>query len=187
MPEIVFPKDNENEFIKLAEKLDIKELFFIYQFQKDIRSLNSKVKDLQKSTKIKLRLGIFASSKDIFKARQSANFVITDSNDQSIFEKARPNIVFNLEQQEKKDHTHFRSSGFNQVLAKAAHKNKITIGFSLSSLNTNKRTLILGRMLQNLRFCKKYKVNTVFACFSSDPWDLRSEKDRISLLNLLNQ
>jgi len=71
-----------------------------------------------------------------------------------------------------------RRSGLNQVLCKLAAKNNVAIGFDFSYLlnsSGKERARILGRMSQNVRFCKKYKVKMVFSSFARNKYELRSE------------
>lgn len=74
-----------------------------------------------------------------------------------------------------------RESGLNQVLCKLAHTNKIAIAFSFSDvLNSKEKSKILGRMMQNVRLCRKYKVKMVLASFATNKWEMRSPKDLFS-------
>ena len=102
--------------------------------------------------------------------------------DRNIFERKKSVVVYNLEEQ-KRDFIHFRNSGLNQVLCKLAKKNNIAVAFNFNLVLNNdemSRSQILGRMMQNVRFCRKYKVNTVIASFASKPEEMRSAHDLIS-------
>lgn len=65
--------------------------------------------------------------------------------------------ILNPEQQTRSDFIHHRNSGLNQVLLKLckAHGKKVIT--TLSTLQTQP-TIILGRMMQNANWCRKYKV-----------------------------
>jgi len=76
-----------------------------------------------------------------------------------------------------KDFFHYRNSGLNHVLCNLAKKNKIAIGFSFNEiLNSSgiERSMILGRMMQNVKLCRKYKVSMVIASFARNEFELRS-------------
>ncbi len=76
------------------------------------------------------------------------------------------------------DKLYQRDSGLNPVLCKLAKQNHVAIGFSFSAvLHAVDRTRLLGRMMQNIRLCQKYKVPMVIGSFASDIWDQRNEKD----------
>ncbi|MCD4759441.1 hypothetical protein K8R33_00965 [archaeon] len=93
-------------------------------------------------------------------------------------ETKKVDILLSPEKNDKKDFMFFRNSGLNQVLCKLAAKNNVAIGFNFSSLLNSvckERSKILGRMRQNYRFCKKFKVRMVFSTFAKDKYELRSE------------
>ncbi|MBI2105338.1 hypothetical protein HYT56_00700 [Candidatus Woesearchaeota archaeon] len=116
---------------------------------------------------------------NIKKSKNELIFVRADNkNIRKIFENEKINCVFGLEFIEEKDDLHYKKSGLNQVLCNLALKNKISIGFSFDDiLNAKDRARIIGRMIQNVSLCKKYKINIVFASFAKDKWGMRLWKD----------
>jgi len=182
--DLVLPKNNEKEFIETAEKLKIDGLCFVYSFKnrEDFLKKNEKIKKIQEKTKIRLFSGFIADSKNISNAKKLAKIVIYKSigNDRHTIEKTKPSIIFGLETIAARDSMHHRNSGLNHVLCKLANKNNIMIGFSFSDiLNTNgiTRSQILGRIMQNIRLCRKYKVKTIVASFAENPYELRPYHD----------
>ena len=102
---------------------------------------------------------------------------INDNVNRAALENKRVKILLSPEYGRKNDSLHFRNSGLNQVLCKLAKKNNIAIGFNLSDiLNNDKLTKIniLGKMMQNVRFCRKYKVRMIVGSFAKDKYELRS-------------
>ena len=173
--DIVFPEGNEKEFIEIAGKLGYDSLMFVY-------SNAGKIPKAMPKSKIKIKVGILAGEKEIQKAKKKCDAVLFKStgDDRWVFEKSDADIIFGLEEAQKKDYMHHRASGLNQVLCKIAEKKKKTIGFDFSSvLNSNGmlRAQIMGRMMQNARFCRKYKVKTVLASFAKSPYGMRAPKD----------
>ncbi|MBW2977569.1 hypothetical protein KY331_01870 [Candidatus Woesearchaeota archaeon] len=187
--DIIFPKKNEKQFIKLAEKLNYSSLCFVYNFAPDIISKTQLLKELQKTTKINLFLGLQSAQANIQKAKNLSNLVLVKSvpeQDQRVLEKLSPDIIFDLELFPKKDPLNFRLSGLNQVLCNLAHKNKVAVAFSFSSiLNSKNKPQLLGRIMQNITLCRKYKVKTIFASFAQNPLQMRSAHDLISLATVL--
>ena len=182
--DLVLPKNNEKEFIETAEKLKIDGLCFVYSFKnrEDFLKKNEKIKKLQKKTNIRLFSGLITDSKNIIKAKKLSNLVIYTStgNDSYAIEKSNLTIIFGLETIAARDSMHSRNSGLNQVLCKLANKNNVIIGFSFSGiLNTDgvTRSQILGRTMQNIRLCRKYKVKTVVASFAEKPYEMRPYHD----------
>lgn len=183
--DIVFPKKNEKDFILLAEKLSYSSLCFVYNFAPDITKKKYEINELQKTTEVKLFFGLKSDFSNIRKAKGICDFVLVKSDtekDQQILEKQNADMMFDFELALRKDKIHYRVSGLNQVLCNLAYKREITIGFSLNSiLNSKNKPLILGRTMQNIRLCRKYKLRMVFASFSQSPWQMRSAHDLISL------
>ena len=79
----------------------------------------------------------------------------------------------------RKDFQKQRNSGFNQVMAKIAKKNKIAIGINLDELIDSKekpKSEILARIIQNIKLCNKNKLQMKFISrkYSKDLHDLKS-------------
>ncbi|MDP3918455.1 MAG: RNase P subunit p30 family protein [Nanoarchaeota archaeon] len=86
----------------------------------------------------------------------------------------------------RKDYLHHRDSGLNQVLCKLAKENNIAVGFSLSSILKSKdRAKLIGRMMQNIKLCRKYKVPMVIGSFAKNNSQTRNFKDIQSLFKIL--
>ena len=54
----------------------------------------------------------------------------------------------------------------------------IFIGFNFSTIlnaSPEKRAQIIGRMQQNVKLCRKYKVKMFLGSFAKDPYELRSD------------
>lgn len=169
MIDIVFPRNNEQEFIKLAEKLGFKELIFLYT-SADFPKSNSMFK-------IKQALLLPTSKVNIAHSKKLPAFHKGHDNAREAIERDF-DVVFAVEDDPRTDHLHFRNSGLNHVLCRLASKNDVRVGFSFSSvLHSNKRNIIMGRMMQNIRFCRKFKVKTIIASFARTPFDMRAPSE----------
>lgn len=65
----------------------------------------------------------------------------------------------------RKDKQKQRDSGFNQVMAKIAKKNKIGVGINLDEIvfcSLKERAEIMARVRQNIKICNKSKLNMKF-------------------------
>lgn len=187
MMDIVIPANNEEEFVEIAEKLGYKALCFLYGVNE-----YSNVQKKVESKKIKIYTGILADSNNINKIKgkfgNTKVFVAVKSsnNDREIIEKSKADMIFSFEDSTKKDFIHQRASGINHILCKFAKKNNLIIGFSLNSiLNSKNKHVILGRMIQNIKICKKFKVKPIIASFAEKPFDMRSAHDLKSLFGIL--
>ena len=97
-------------------------------------------------------------------------------------ERLQINVLLNPHLSNLKDSLHYRRSGLDQVLCNFMHKNNIAMGFTLDSLNNH---IDIGRVMQNIFLCRKYKVKILFFTFAKDIYGLRSRYDLISFLQVL--
>ena len=155
MIDIVIPKDNEDEFKAMAKKLRIQQLVFLYPSK-----------------------GFLAGGKKEVIATKAGK------NLRQVIENSPVEVIFGLEEMSGSDFLHHRASGLNQVLCNLLNKKNKMIGFSFSSLlraSPLKRAQIIGRMRQNFRLCRKYKVKTVIASFARNPYEMRGQADLAGL------
>lgn len=183
--DIVIPNNNEEEFIEMAEKLGYNALCFIYDVG-DYLNQNNKIKH----NTIKIHIGILADDKSInrIKLKNKNTFVAVKSsnNDREVIEKSKADMIFYFEDSVKRDFIHQRASGLNHILCKLAKENNVTVGFSLSSiLNSDNKNVVLGRMRQNIKICKKAKTKMAVASFAQKPFGMRSVHDLMSLFEIL--
>ena len=131
---------------------------------------------------------VFVQDKEIEKKLGIETELISSTNvveggDETVNRKAVENskidILLSPEKNDKKDFMFSRNSGLNQVLCKLAAKNNVAIGFNFSNLlncSGKERARLLGRMRQNYRLCKKYKVEIIFSSFAKNKYELRSSE-----------
>ncbi len=164
MREYVISSGDEKEFIKMAEQLGYSELVFIGDAT--VPNIKSKLKLL--------------TSKRIFKSNMQ--------KDRALIESKKADLIFEFEQEKRKDPMHFRNSGLNQVLAKLMKQKNVAYGLSFNQLlhaSREEQSKMMGRMMQNLRLCKKYKVPVVVASFARHPYEMRDYKDLVAFAKSL--
>ncbi len=131
-------------------------------------------KFLRLAEKLNIKLKFAYRYKENFKLD---NIIISDKGTRKNFESGNIKMFFNLENLQERDFIHQRNSGLNHILAKIAHdKNKI-VAFNFSTISNakpEKRALLLGRMRQNVKLCRKYKVKMFLASFAAEPYELKS-------------
>lgn len=189
MIDFVIPNNNQGEFIAMAEKLGYKGLCFLY----NINDYSDKQKRSKlKNTNINVDVGILADNTNIYKLKNKLKnkkalvAVKSSVNDRSIMERLKPDIIFSFEENIRKDFIHQRASGLNHILCKLAKESGIIIGFSVKSiLDAENKQELLGRMMQNISLCKKFKVKTIVASFAQKPLEMRSMHDLRSLFKVL--
>ena len=188
LSDIVLPKSNEAEFIQIASKLNLKKLFFLYDFDNYNENKIQKKLDSIESKQINIEIGFLVNHKNINRAAKISKFLVAKSSekDRLFIESKKIRIIYGFEESGKKDFMHQRASGLNHILCELAKGNNVSVGFSYSSIISSKNpALIMGRMMQNISLCRKYKVDTLIASFSSNPFELRQPHDLLSLFKLL--
>ena len=154
---------NEKEFIALAEKLGFTELVFI---NGDVTKLKSKMK--------------LSSSKRIFKS--------DIKKDRGLIESKKADLIYGFETLSRKDGFHFLNSGLNHVIVKLMKDKNVSYGLSFSQLvgvSKLEQSIILGRIMQNIKLCKKYKVPVVVGSFANSPYLMRDSKDLLAFARTL--
>lgn len=116
--------------------------------------------------------------KEIQKSKEK---IIVSGGDEKVnrlaVESKKVDILLSPELNSKKDSFFVRKSGLNQVLCKLAYENKVAIGFNFSNvLNSSgrERSKLIGRMAQNVKMCRKYKVKMIVSTFAKNKYELRS-------------
>ena len=93
---------------------------------------------------------------------------MNDEINRACLEHKKTNALLSPEFERKKDFINYRNSGLNQVLCKIARDNKKIIIENLSDLQGDKKTraLLLGKIMQNARLCRKYKTKFILTFFN---------------------
>ncbi|MEK6936999.1 MAG: RNase P subunit p30 family protein [Nanoarchaeota archaeon] len=109
-----------------------------------------------------------------------------DEVNRTALEIKRTDILLSPEFNREKDFIHFRNSGLNHVLCKLAKKNEVAIGFSFSDLmNSKNKEIVLGRMMQNVFLCRKFKVKMVLGSFALKENEVKNRSELISFGNVI--
>jgi len=153
MYDLTLIKTNKDEALDLSRKLGFSEIFFI---DKDII-----IKNLKEIRHNKLNIVLGGS----------------DNLNREILNNRNVTILLNPEPAARDPLTH-KNSGLNQVLCNLASKNKIAIGFSIDRINEQ----LIGKIMQNIKLCRKYKIKMLFFTLAKTKNDLRSAYDLLSLL-----
>jgi len=175
--DVVMPDGNEQEFIDVALSVGYDELVFLVDNPKYVFPL--------KNCGIKIRTAyMLGSTNDLSKARQGFDLIFAVAN-REYFE-CKVDYIINSELSDRKDSFHYKSTTLNQVHAKLAKENKISVVFSFNLLLDEKlRRLTLGRMLQNAVLVKKYKLQHSTFSMARRPEEMRSREVRTALEKVL--
>ena len=170
--DFVFPDKNEEEFIKVAEYLGIEQLCFLYTC--DFRQNSERLKGIK--TKIGLKSGAYCDGRTARRAKKHVDIVVSEGDVRKLLSNSSVDVVIGAENDEGPDYMHHRNSGLNHVICRIAHEKNKAIGFSFSRLlNSRRRALLLGRIRQNIKLCRKYKAETVSASFAKKPMEMRAD------------
>jgi len=179
MLDIVFPQNNEKALAEMALFLGYDELWFVY----DEKQLPKQKFDFKIKTKIAV-----VNPKNPAKAGRNAYILLADKDARHYLEKTAVDIVFGLESKADKDYMKQRNSGLNQVLCTIAAKRSKIYGFNFRDvLFAKNRPDVIGRMMQNIMLCRKYKVKTIFFSGAQEPLEMRNHKDLSSFFDLLGR
>lgn len=176
MFDIVFPDRNEQEFFAMAKRLGYRGLICVYP------SEAAATHAPQPPAGLSVRAAVLAEPKRArqFRKRGMLTLVRCSDQDRMVLEQGAADVLFGAEGTQPKDYAHQRGSGLNHVLCQLAHKNRVAIGFCLADIlasSGSQRARLLGRMMQNIALCRKYKVRMVIGSFAADPWKMRSPHD----------
>jgi len=105
-----------------------------------------------------------------------------------LLEDKRIDGLINIESSTGREHTHYRRSGVNQVIAKIARENGKFYCMDFSRILQTpiyNRYILLGRMVQNIRIFQKYRVPIAIASFASNKYELRNRDALESFVRVL--
>ena len=188
--EFVFPNGNEKGFIDIALKLCIKKICFLYDSHEYIikkkQGKQAVGADLSRDG-LGVEIGLLVKSNDIGVASTHCKFLAAKSsdNDRALIEGKKIRLIYGFEESARRDYMHQRASGLNHVLCELCSRNNVAVGISYGMLlnaDSESCCVLMGRIMQNIRLCQKYKVKIVVGSFSGNPFDLRSPHDLRSLL-----
>ncbi|MDI6737338.1 MAG: RNase P subunit p30 family protein [Nanoarchaeota archaeon] len=100
-----------------------------------------------------------------------------ESNIRQAVEGKKADIIL-VSDRNPKDSLHFRRVGFDEVICRLANKKGIAFAFSFSSiLNARDRALVMGRIMQAIRLCRKHGTRMCFASFARNKWEMRAPEE----------
>lgn len=118
--------------------------------------------------------------KQVEKAKKEGKQTIVHGRDiefnRGILEIKKVNMLV-LDHKNKKDKLKQRDSGLNEVLCKIARDNNITLAIDFNEIleiHGKERALILARIMQNIRLCKKFKNKMIIINKPEDSRNLQA-------------
>jgi RNase P/RNase MRP subunit p30 len=181
MIDVVLPKENEEELAFMAERLGFGSLCFLYENDKEMNNAAARISAIRKKSKLKFYTASLGSG--------NADIIFGDVSRTDIDElvtNRKIDALSGFEQIKGRDKFNYRNSGLNHISAKAMADKKKIYCIDISMLiEPRSRTVLMGRVKQNIMLCKKYKVGIAAASFADSPFRMRNPTDVLSLLWLL--
>jgi len=103
-----------------------------------------------------------------------------DAFNRRIIETCKIDYLVSPEKNHQRDTLKQRDSGLNHITAKEAREKNIFIVINFSDVlktNGKNKSLLLARIMQNIRICRKANCRIKIATFAEDKEQLRSEND----------
>jgi len=172
--DVVMPNNNEQEFIDTAIALGYGEIVFLTSNSKYIAP---------KSDNILVKTAyLLKDPSEINPARKCFDYVFAPA-ERKFFE-SDVDYIIDSELSDRKDSFHYRNTFLNQVHAKLAKENGISIVFSFRNLLYS-TVVIIGRMLQNAALVTKYRLQFCAFSMARKPCEMRSNTILAALLSVL--
>lgn len=173
---------NENDkqkFNDKAKKLGFEKVFFIEPFSREKAGADAVFINTNNKKDI---------LKQIARAKNRYKLIIVLGIDNEIsrfvVEKGQINVLLSPEYGRTHDFMHYRNSGLNQVICKLATDNKIAMGINFSEIfemkDNKEKALRIGRIMQNIELCSKYRTKMLMASFAKTPEQMVSASDMIN-------
>ena len=170
MQDVVMLPSKPEKFIRAARDFGYSDLIFLFE------GTGAEFNRLKKRFDVNLGLLFVPKNMDDFQKLKKYDkpvLIIGSATDEKLLRRILENKKIhgftNVEHESGKDHTHYRRSNMNQVLSKIAHdKNKTYYVNFARVLYSQKRSKLIGRMLQNIKFMNKYRVNISIGSFARD-------------------
>ena len=153
-----------------------------------VNKLEEFSKKLGYSSIIKVKINKINNKKDIkflVNNNETPVIVLGSMFNREVLELKNIDVLLGPENGVKEDFLNARNSGLNQVLLGLAKRNNTVIGINFNEILKSRgvdRAKLLGRIRQNIRLCRKYKVKMLLASFASAEFEMRAPKDLISFL-----
>jgi hypothetical protein len=100
----------------------------------------------------------------------------------------KSDIFFDIESPYNRDGIHQRHSGLNHIICRQMNKTSKIVCFSLNTIlkgSVQDRIRILGKIKQNIKLLRKYKVGVIIASLATSADEMRSFSDIASLFKCI--
>ncbi len=164
-------KETTIKTINFSKKTGSKEIIILFEKHDE---KNSKIREEGIKTALQVK-----NTKEAQKYHKKYDYLIGEAK-RDLIESKKIILITNAETMiKKKDKTHYRLSGLNQVTAKIMKEKNKTYIFNLKNiLESKEKDKIIGRMKQNKKILDKYKVPYKLMSFATKKTETRTKKER---------
>ncbi len=184
--DVVFPNGNEKHLVDMALRLGTKHLILCYQLSDPLLKMRAKEVQLLKQENLTTEFAIIVNSQqDVAKAKNFTKTIIGMARPE-LFEDKRVSHIIDMESGKRDDFIHHRNSGLNQVFLQHVNNNDKTLLVDASQLFAGQIApgVVLGRIMQNNEFYKKYSPRVIVVSGACEPLQMRACRDLQILLDL---
>lgn len=186
--DIVFPQNNEKDFLKRASDLRIKSICFAYEFSKDFKQKIKSINDLKQTNTfdVEIFLGFLVEKNQANSAKEFCDLTLFKAVlDKDVF-KQGADVTFSFETLHDRESIYHPYSGLPISFIRDSKNKTKCVGFSLSDiLNAKNKSLFLHKVSFNLKLCSKNKITILFSSFASTPEGMRTPSDISSFIRSL--
>lgn len=184
--DLVFPKGNEEQLLRMAERLGFSHVIFCYQLKDPLLKDRAKEIAMLAHERISTEFAILVTNQqDVAKAKSLTKSVVGVARPE-MFEDKRVAYIIDFESGKRDDFIHHRNSGLNQVFIEQAKRTEKTLLVDAGQLLFGQvpQPVVLGRIKQNNDFFKKYRPDVIVVSGAHEPLEMRAPRDLQNLLIL---
>ena len=176
---IVKPGENPALRVTLARELGHKEIIVLYTKH-----------DKRNGPVTGAKTAVLVTTMNQAKSLKSYDFIVAPCK-REFFESKFVDCILEPEDQARPDFIHHRNSGLNQVLLKLCQKTSKRAAKSIMTttsllLHAKSPATILGRMMQNAKWSRKYKIDYHVTSGARTKWEQRDAESIKSVRRILD-
>jgi RNase P/RNase MRP subunit p30 len=184
--DLVFPKNNEEHLAQMAIRLGITHLIFCYGLKDPLLKSRQKEVAMLAHDKLSTEFAVLVTNQqEVSKARTLTRSIIGIAKPE-MFEDKRVGYIIDMEMGKRDDFIHHRNSGLSQVFIEQAKRTEKVLLVNMNNLITNAlpQPILLGRIMQNNDFYKKYRPDVLVVSGAREPLQMRPPRDMQAFLLL---
>lgn len=183
--DLVFPRGNEEHLVEMALRLGFTHLILCYELKDPLIKERAKEVKMLEHEGLTTEFAVMVRNQDeVGKARNYTAAIVAIGRPE-LFEDKRVAYMIDFEAGKRDDFIHHRNSGLSQVsINNATRTGKQLLVNAHNLLGQLPQSVVLGRMMQNNNFFRKYKPDVLVVSGAREPLEMRAPRDLQNLLSL---